>query len=114
MKIIFTIDVVRLEFNLFIIRTSIFDLKKSFSYTILGLFESHSGVLGDTIGFVYITPGSCKSDNPINITGVDKLHIKRDVISGSIVKCIRESILYSFAFDKHRAIQYIKNEESNF
>ena len=40
---------------------------------------------------------SYKSDRPINITGIDKIHLKCDCIQGSIVNGIREPILYSFA-----------------
>ena len=41
--------------------------------------------------------GSYKSDKPIKITGIDKVHLKCDCIQGSIVNGIREPILYSFA-----------------
>ena len=41
--------------------------------------------------------GSYKSDRPINITGIDKNHLKSDCIQGSIVNGVREPILYSFA-----------------
>ena len=41
--------------------------------------------------------GSYKSDKPINITGIDKIHLKCDCIQGSMVNGIREPILYSFA-----------------
>ena len=41
-------------------------------------------------------PGSYKSDKPINITGIDKIHLKCDCIQGSIVNGIREPIEYSF------------------
>ena len=41
--------------------------------------------------------GSYKSDKPINITGIDKIHLKYDCIQGSIVNGVREPILYSFA-----------------
>ena len=41
--------------------------------------------------------GSYKSDRPINITGIDKIHLKCDCIQGSIVNGVREPILYSFA-----------------
>ena len=34
--------------------------------------------------------------SPINITGIDKVHLKCDCIDGSIVNRIREPILYSF------------------
>ena len=41
--------------------------------------------------------GSYKSDKPINITGIDKVHLKCDCIQGSIVNGVREPILFSFA-----------------
>ena len=40
--------------------------------------------------------GSYKSDKPINITGIDKIHLKCDCTNGSIVNGVREPILYSF------------------
>ena len=39
---------------------------------------------------------SYKSDKPINITGIDKIHLKCYCIQGSIVNGFREPILYSF------------------
>ena len=44
--------------------------------------------------------GSYKSDKPINITGVDKVHLKCDCIQGSIMNCTREPILHFFALDQ--------------
>ena len=44
-----------------------------------------------------MTGGSFKSYRPINITRVDKIHLKRDCTNDSIVNGIREPILYSFA-----------------
>ena len=44
--------------------------------------------------------GSYKSEKPINITRIDKVHLKCDCIDGSIVNGIREPILYSFALDQ--------------
>ena len=40
--------------------------------------------------------GTYKGDRPINITGIDKVHLKCDCIDGSIVDGVREPILYSF------------------
>ena len=40
--------------------------------------------------------GSYKRERPINITGVDKVHLKCDCINGSIVNGVKEHILYSF------------------
>ena len=43
---------------------------------------------------------SYKSQKPINITGLDKVHLKSDCVDGPIVHGVREPILYSFALDK--------------
>ena len=73
---------------------------KSFFYTILGFTKSHSYPLHDIEGFYQLIPGSYKSDRPINITGIDKVHLKCNVVDGSIVNGVREPILYSFALDQ--------------
>ena len=44
--------------------------------------------------------GSYKSERPINITGIDKVHLKCDCIDGSIMNGIGEPILYSFLLDQ--------------
>ena len=44
--------------------------------------------------------GFYKSDKPINIKGIDKVHLKCNVVDGSIVSGLREPILYSFALDQ--------------
>ena len=41
--------------------------------------------------------GSYESDRPINITSIDKVHLKCDCVDGSIVNGFREPILYSFS-----------------
>ena len=91
-----TIDDIRLKSNLKINQTLIFT-EKSFFYTILGFTQSRSYPLDDIDGFYQLIAGSYKSDKPINITGIDKIHLKCDCIQGSIVNGIREPILYSFA-----------------
>ena len=95
-KISITIDDIRLKSNLEINQTLIFT-EKSFFYTILGYTQSRSYPLEDIDGHYQIIAGSYKSDKPINITGIDKIHLKCDCIQGSIVNGIREPILYSFA-----------------
>ena len=95
-KISVTIDDIRLKSNLKTNQTLIFT-EKSFFYTILGFTQSHSYPLDDIDGFYQLIAGSYKSDRPINITGIDKIHLKCDCIQGSIVNGIREPILYSFA-----------------
>ena len=91
-----TIDDIRLKSNLEIDQTLIFT-EKSFFYTILGFTQSRSYPLNDIDGFYQLIAGSYKSDKPINITGIDKIHLKCDCIQGSIVNGKREPILYSFA-----------------
>ena len=95
-KITVTIDDIRLKSKLKINQTLIFT-EKSFFYKILGFNQSRSYPLDDIDGFYQIIAGSYKSDKPINITAIDKMHLKCDCIQGSIVNGIREPILYSFA-----------------
>ena len=91
-----TIDDIRLKSNLKINQTLVFT-EKSFFYTILGFTQSRSYPLDDIDGFYQIIAGSYKSDRRINITGIDKIHLKCNCIQGSIVNGIREPILFSFA-----------------
>ena len=95
-KVNITIDDIRLKSNLKINQTLIFT-ERSFFYTILGFTQSRSYPLDDIDSHYQILAGSFKSDKPINITGIDKIHLKCDCIQGSIVNGIREPILYSFA-----------------
>ena len=53
--------------------------------------------MNDIDGFYQLIGGSYKNIKPINIKGVDKVHLKTDCIQGSIVNGIRELILYPFA-----------------
>ena len=99
MKVSITIDHVRLKSNLKIIQTLIFT-EKSFFYTILGFTQSHSYLFDDIDGFYQLIAGSCISDKPINLTGIDKVHLKCYCMHGSIVNGCRAAILYSFALDK--------------
>ena len=94
-KVSITIDDIRLKSNLKINQTLVFT-EKSFFYTILGFNQSRSYLLDDIDGFYQLIAGLYKSDRPINITGIDKNHLKCDCIQGSIVNGIRGPILYSF------------------
>ena len=90
-EVIVTIDDIRLKSNLKINQTLIFT-EKSFFCTVLGFTQPRSYPLDDIDGFYQIIAGSYKSDRPINITGIDKNHLKCDCIQGSIVNGIREPI----------------------
>ena len=94
-KVIVTIDDIKLKSNLKTNQTLIF-IEKSFFYTILGFTQSRSYPLDDIDGFYQLIAGSYKSDKPNNITGIDKIHLKCDCIQGSIVNGTREPILFSF------------------
>ena len=95
-KVSVTIDDIKLKSNLKTNQTLNFT-EKSFFYTILGFTRSRSYPLDHIDGFHQLIAGSYKSDKPINITGIDKIHLKSDCIQGSIVNGKRESILFSFA-----------------
>ena len=95
-KVNVTIDDIRLKAILKTNQTLIFT-EKSFFYTSLGFTRSRSYPLDDIDGFYKLIAGSYKSDRPINITVIDKIHLKCDCLQGSIVNGTREPILYSFA-----------------
>ena len=94
-----SIDERKYKTDLKINQTIIFT-KKSFFYTILGFTQSHSYPLDDIDGFYQLISGSYKSEKPINITGIDKVHLKTDCIDGSIMNGFRQPILYNFALDQ--------------
>ena len=106
-KINVTIDERKYKTDLKINQMLIFT-NKSFFYTILGFTQSHQGPLNDIEGFYRLLPGSYKSDKPINITGIDKVHLKCDCIDGSIMNGIREPILYSFSLDQQHGHKIYK------
>ena len=95
-KVNVTIDDIRLKSNLKTNQTLIFT-EKSFFYTILGFTRSRFYPLDDIDGFYQLIAGSYKSDNSVNISGVDKIHLECDCIQGSFFNCARELFLYSFA-----------------
>ena len=109
-KVNITIDDIKLKSNLNTNQTLLFT-KKSFFYTILGFTQSRSCPLDDIDAFYQLIAGSYKSDKPINITGIDKVHLKCDCIQGSIVNGVREPILFSFALSSPPVIKYTKNQE---
>ena len=98
-KIDITIDERKYKTDLKINQTLIFTNKRFF-YTLLGFTQSHQGPLNDIERFHQTLPGSYKSDKPFNITGINKVHLKCNVVDGSIVNGVREPTLYSFALDQ--------------
>ena len=95
-KVKITIDDKGLKSNSTTNKPKIFTKKQPFLYNFFGFMESDLGLIGDVPGFVQLTPGSYKSDKPVNITGIDEKYLKCDCIFESLVSCTREPILYSF------------------
>ena len=62
---------------------------KSFFNIILGFTQSHSYPLDDIDGFYQLIPRSYESEKPINITAIDKVHLKCDCIDGSLMNGTR-------------------------
>ena len=64
-------------------------------------------LLGFTPYWVYkptnsnnVDPGVYTSDKILNLSTINKIHLKCDVIDGSVVNGLRQTILYSFVIDK--------------
>ena len=91
-KIGVTIDERKYKTNLKVNQTLLFT-NKNFIYTILGFTQSPSYPLDDIDEFYQLISGSYKSDKSINITGIDKVHLKCNVVDGSIVNGFREPFL---------------------
>ena len=106
-KVNVTMDDIIFRANLKTNQTLIFT-EKSFLYSILGFTQSRSYPLDDIDGFYQLISGSYKSDKPINITGIDKIHLKCDCIQGSIVIDKGEPILFSFALSSPPAHKIYK------
>ena len=98
-KVSIIIDDNILKSNLNNNQTLIFT-EESFSYTILAFTRSHSYPPDDIDGFFQLIAGSYSSEEPSNIIGIDKIHLKCDCNHGSIRNGIRQHILYSFTLDK--------------
>ena len=95
----------------FEVPNSVFNItveNNSFSITIPGhwnsksvfLTQSYSGPLGDLGGYIQLIPGTYKSDRPIIVTSLHKVHLKCDCIQGSVSNGIREPVIFGFALDQ--------------
>ena len=72
--------------------------ERSFFHTLLG-FEPYWDYKPKSSNHVAI-PGVCTSDNFLNLSTTNKIHLKCDVIDGSVVDGVRQPLLYSFVLDK--------------
>ena len=112
-KVNVTIDDIRLKANLKTNQTLIF-IEKFFFYTILGFTRSRSYPLDDIDGFYQLIAGSYESDKQINITGINKIHLKCDCIQGRIVNGVREPILFSFTLSSPPSYKVFKDPRVKF
>ena len=107
-KVNISIDDIRLRSNRTTNKTIRLTIK-IFFYTIQRFTQCHSGPLSNFEGFVHLIPGIQKSNKPINITGIDKIHLKCNCFNGSNVNGIREPILYSLVSLHLQFIKFIEN-----
>ena len=72
--------------------------ERSFFHTLLG-FEPYWDYKPTNTHHIPI-PGVYTSDKILNLSTTNKIHLKRDVIDGSVVDSVRQPILYGFVLDK--------------
>ena len=89
------------EQDLLIFGTLRFD-KRSFFHTLLGFIPYWD----------YKSPGVYNSDKILNLNTTNKIHLKCDVIDGSVVNGIRQPILYSFVLDKKPGYKIFSEPET--
>ena len=76
--------------------------KKSFSLTLLGFIPYWD----------YKSPGVYTSDQILNLNTTNKIHLKCDVINGSVVDGVRQPILYSFVLDNKPGYKIFSEPET--
>ena len=86
---------------MFVLGTLRFD-ERSFFHTLLGF----------TPYWDYKSPGVYTCDKILNLSTVNKIHLKCDVIDGSVVNGIRQPILYSFVLDKPSGFKVFSEPET--
>ena len=76
--------------------------KRSFFHTLLGFIPYWD----------YKSPGVYTSDKILNLNTRNKIHLKCDVIDGSVVDGVRQPILYSFVLDKKPGYKIFSEPET--
>ena len=71
-----------------------------------------STILGFTSGWDYKHYNKYISQKIVNLSNTNKLHLKCDVIDGSVVNGLRQSILYSFVLDKKPGYKVFSEPET--
>ena len=71
-----------------------------------------STVLGFTSGWDYKHYNEYTSQKILNLGSTNKIHLKCDIIDGSVVNCLRQPILYSYVFDKKAGYKVFSEPET--
>ena len=74
--------------------------------------SSFSTILGFNHGWDYKHYNQYISQKIVNLSNTSKIHLKCDVIDGSVVNGIRQPILYSFVLDKPSGYKVICEPET--
>ena len=89
------------ERKMFVLGTLRFD-ERSFFHTLSGF----------TPYWDYKPPGVYTSDKILNLNTINKIYLKCDVIDGSVVDGVRQSIIYSFVLDKPSGYKVFREPET--
>ena len=71
-----------------------------------------STILGFTAGWDYKHYNKCISQKIVSLSNTNKIHLKCDVIDGSVVNGLRQPILYSFVLDKKPGYKVFSEPET--
>ena len=71
-----------------------------------------SSILGFTSGWDYKNYNKYTSQKVLNLGSTNKIHLKCDVIDGSVVNGLRQPILYSFVLDKKPGYKVFSEPET--
>ena len=70
-------------------------------------------VLGFTSGWDYKHYIEYTSQKILNLGSTNKIHLKCDIINGSVIDAVRQSILYSFVLDKKPGFKVFSEPRNN-
>ena len=69
-------------------------------------------ILGFNYGWDYTNYNEYISQKIINLNTTNKLHLKSDVIDGSVLNGVRQPILYNFVLDKPSGLKVFSEPET--
>ena len=81
--------------------------ERSFFHTLLGFepYWDYKPTKSNHVAF----PGVYNSDKILYLRTTNKIHLKCDVVDGSVGNGLRQPILFSFVLDKNQVIKYFPN-----